>query len=123
MLRGCPKASSAIRAIKGAGIAGILLFHGQCGSPWSGVSPQIKCLSESWDGFMRFVADECQRLGLSCSMHNCLGWAMSGGPWIKPENAMRHLIWKRIDVEGGKRVEVKLPTLAPSAPGSPNRNA
>ena len=111
-----PGITADFEAIKDAGIAGILLFHGQLGSPWPGVSPQIKCLSKSWDGLMRFVADECQRLGLSLSMHNCPGWAMSGGPWIKPENAMRHLIWSRIDVEGGKRVEVKLPTLAPSAP-------
>ena len=111
-----PGITADFEAIKDAGLAGILLFHGQFGSPWPGVSPQIKCLSESWDGLMGFVADECRRLGLSFSMHNCPGWAMSGGPWIKPENAMRNLIWTRIDVEGGKRVEVKLSTLAPSAP-------
>ena len=111
-----PGITADFEAIKDAGLSGILLFHGQFGSPWPGVSPQIKCLSESWDGLMGFVADECRRLGLSFSMHNCPGWAMSGGPWIKPENAMRNLIWTRIDVEGGKRVEVKLPTLAPSAP-------
>ena len=111
-----PGITADFEAIKDAGIAGILLFHGQYGKPWPGVSPQIKCLSESWDGLVRFVADECQRLGLSLSMHNCPGWAMSGGPWIKPENAMRHLVWKRTDVEGGRRIEVKLPSLAPSAP-------
>ena len=111
-----PGITADFEAIKDAGIAGILLFHGQYGKPWPGVSPQIKCLSESWDGLVRFVADECQRLGLSLSMHNCPGWAMSGGPWIKPDNAMRHLVWKRTDVEGGRRIEVKLPSLAPSAP-------
>ena len=87
-----PGITADFEAIKDAGIAGILLFHGQLGNPWPGVSPQIKCLSKSWDGLMRFVADECRRLGLSLSMHNCPGWAMRGGPWIKPENAMRHLI-------------------------------
>ncbi len=111
-----PGITADFEAIKDAGIAGILLFHGQYGKPWPGVLPQIKCLSESWDELVRFVADECQRLGLSLSMHNCPGWAMSGGPWIKPENAMRHLVWKRTDVEGGRRIEVKLPSLAPSAP-------
>ena len=65
---------------------------------------------------MGFVADECKRLGLTFTRQTCPGWAMSGGPWIKPENAMRHLIWGRTDVDGGKRVEVKLPKLAPSAP-------
>jgi hypothetical protein len=34
---------------------------------------------------------------------------MSGGPWINPEQAMRHLIYTRTHVEGGKPVEVNLP--------------
>ena len=111
-----PGITADLEAIKGAGISGIQLFHGQFGGPWPGVSPQIACLSAPWDGLVGFVADECQRLGLRFTMQNCPGWAMSGGPWIKPENAMRHLKWKRIDVDGGGRVEVKLPTIAPSAP-------
>lgn len=98
-----------LEAIKGAGISGIQLFHGQFGGAWPGVSPQITCLSRPWDGLVGFVADECRRLGLRFTMQNCPGWAMSGGPWIKPENAMRHLTWSRTDVEGGGRVELKLP--------------
>ena len=111
-----PGITADLEAIKGAGISGIHLFHGQFGGPWPGVSPQITCLSEPWDGLVGFVADECKRLGLTFTMQNCPGWAMSGGPWIKPENAMCHLIWRRIDVDGGRRVEVKLPAIAPSAP-------
>ena len=38
-----------LEAIAAAGISGIQLFHGQFGGEWPGVSPQIKCLSESWD--------------------------------------------------------------------------
>ncbi|MBP5320229.1 MAG: hypothetical protein J6334_04515, partial [Kiritimatiellae bacterium] len=98
-----------LEAIAGAGISGIQLFHGQFGGPWPGVMPQVACLSETWDGMVGHVADECKRLGLRFTMQNCPGWAMSGGPWITPENAMRHLIWSRTDVEGGKTVEVRLP--------------
>ena len=104
-----PGITADLEAINGAGISGVQLFHGQFGGPWPGVSPQITCLSKPWDGLVGFVADECQRLGLRFTMQNCPGWAMSGGPWIKPENAMRHLTWSRTDVEGGRRVEVKLP--------------
>lgn len=111
-----PGITADLEAIKDAGISGIHLFHGQFGGSWPGVSPQITCLSEPWDGLVGFVADECKRLGLTFTMQNCPGWAMSGGPWIKPGNAMRHLVWKRVDVEGGARVEVRLPTLAPAAP-------
>ena len=89
-----------LEAIAGAGIAGIQLFHGQFGGPWPGVSPQIACLSDLWEEAVRHTATECRRLGLRFTMQNCPGWAMSGGPWIQPSNAMRHLVWSRTDVEG-----------------------
>jgi hypothetical protein len=88
-----------LEAIAGAGLSGIQAFHGQFGGAWPGVEPQITCLSESWEDAMKFMAEECRRLGLRFTMQNCPGWAMSGGPWIEPENAMRHLAWSRTDVE------------------------
>ncbi len=98
-----------LEAIAGAGISGVQLFHGQFGGPWPGVSPQITCLSAPWDGMVAFTAAECRRLGLRFTMQNCPGWATSGGPWIKPADAMRQLEWMRVDVKGGRKVEVKLP--------------
>ena len=90
-----------LEAIAGAGISGVQLFHGQFGGPWPGVTPQITCLSDLWEDAVLHVAEECRRLGLRFTMQNCPGWAMSGGPWIEPSNAMRHLVWSRADVEGG----------------------
>ena len=75
-----PGITADLEAIKGAGISGIHLFHGQFGGKWPGVEPQITCLSAPWDGLVGFVADECKRLGLTFTMQNCPGWAMSGGP-------------------------------------------
>lgn len=103
-----------LEAIAGAGIEGVQLFHGQFGGPWPGVEPQIKCLSESWDGAVRHTAEECQRLGLRFTMQNCPGWAMAGGPWITPDKAMRHLVWSRTDVTGGGSGTVSLPQPQPS---------
>ena len=91
-------------AIQRAGISGIQLFHGQFGGPWPGVSPQIPCLSADWDDLIRFVAEGCARRGLGFKMQNCPGWSMSGGPWIKPEMAMRNLTFARVDVPGGTAV-------------------
>ena len=103
-----------LEAISGAGIAGVQLFHGQFGGPWPGVEPQIKCLSESWDGAVRHAAEEARRLGLSFTMQNCPGWAMAGGPWITPDKAMRHLVWSRTDLTGGTEVNVALSKPQPS---------
>lgn len=98
-----------LEAIAQAKISGIQLFHGQFGGEWPGVSPQIKCLSESWDDLIRWTAQECKRLGLHFAMQNCPGWSYAGGPWIEPENSMRHLTFSRTDAEGGKTSLIHLP--------------
>ena len=96
-----------MEAIAEAGISGVILFHGEpypgsnVGRVWPGVTPQITCLSELWDEAIVHTAEECRRLGLRFTMHNSPGYAMSGGPWIEPSIAMRHLIWSRTDVERG----------------------
>ncbi|AOS45695.1 hypothetical protein Verru16b_02782 [Lacunisphaera limnophila] len=102
-----------IDAVAAAGLAGIQLFHG-AGGVWPGVTPQIQTLSPSWDGMLEHVADEAKRAGLRFTMQNCPGWAMSGGPWITPDRAMRHLVWSRVDV-GAESVEaLRLPVPQPS---------
>ncbi len=108
-----PALTKDLEAISGAGIQGIQLFHGR-GRPWPGVSPQITTLSENWDDMIEHVADETQRLDLQFTMQNCPGWAMSGGPWITPDKAMRHLIWSRQDINGGAPISISLAQPQPS---------
>ncbi|MDO4757284.1 MAG: glycosyl hydrolase, partial [Parabacteroides sp.] len=102
-----------LEAIASAGISGVQLFHGQFGGKWPATTDDIQCLSENWDQAVKHTADECRRLGLRFSMQNCPGWAMSGGPWIKPENAMRTLVYSRTDVTGSN-IETTLLQPQPS---------
>ena len=81
-----------LESIRLAGIGGIQFFHGQFGGPWPGVKEQIPCLSEKWDGMVRHIGLECQRLGLDLKLQNCPGWSMSGGPWIDDAHSMRKLV-------------------------------
>jgi alpha-L-rhamnosidase len=103
-----------LEAIAKAGFSGIHLFHGQFGGPWPGVQPQITCLSPSWDDAVKHAAATCERLGLKFLMNNTPGWATSGGPWIKPSNAMRTLIWSRIQISDGI-VITQVPLPQPSS--------
>lgn len=109
-----------LEAIAASGISGIQFFHGQFGGPWPGVEPQITSLSPNWDDAVRHTAEECKRLGLRFSMQNCPGWATSGGPWIEPSNAMRHLVWSRTDIIGGTTIDHSLAVPQPS--GEPWRD-
>jgi hypothetical protein len=102
-----------LEAIQRAGISGIQLFHGR-GRAWPGVEPQIQTLSPTWDSLISDIADETKRLDLNFTMQNCPGWAMSGGPWITPDKAMRHLVYSRKNVDGGQRVSIELDRPQPS---------
>ena len=102
-----------LEAIASAGISGVQLFHGQFGGRWPATTDSIACLSEHWDAAVRHTAEEAKRLGLRFTMQNCPGWAMSGGPWIKPENAMRTLVYSRVDV-AGKDIQTILPVPEPN---------
>lgn len=104
-----PGITADLEAVKAAGISGIKLFNGSARGAWPGVPKQIACLSPEWDALIGHFGDECKRLDLRMAMQVCPGWAMAGGPWIKPEYAMRHLAMSRTDVEGGRKVRVKLP--------------
>ena len=108
-----PGLTADLEAIHAAGIFGIQLFHGS-GSPWPGITPQVTALSSTWDDMIAHVADETRRLDLQFTMQNCPGWATSGGPWIEPGNAMRHLIWSRQNITGGGRVSMQLERPQPS---------
>ena len=84
-----------LEAISEAGFAGVQMFFGNRGDAWPGVE-QIACLSPQWEEFVQYAAQESQRLGLRFTLQNCPGWAMAGGPWIKPEKAMRHIVWSSV---------------------------
>lgn len=98
--------STDLQAIADAGITGISFFHGQQGDPadWPGTEEHIECLSSQWEELLHHTAKEAKRMGLRFSIQTCPGWAMSGGPWVEPSQSMRHLVYSRTDVEGGKLV-------------------
>ena len=100
-----------LEAIAASGIQGVQFFHGQMGDTreWPGTEEHVKCLSPEWEELVKHTAEEAHRLGLRFSLQTCPGWAMSGGPWNKPEQAMRHLSYSRTDVAGGRMVDVELP--------------
>lgn len=106
-----------LEAIAAAGFSGVQFFHGHFNdNVWPGVTDPIKCLAPKWDDAVHHAAAECERLGLRFTMQNCPGWAMAGGPWIKPENAMRQAVMSTVEVTGNGSVQnISLPVPQPSS--------
>ncbi len=70
----------------------------------------VKVLSDEWWELTRFAIREGQRLGVNIGIFNSPGWSQSGGPWVKPEQAMRYMVSSEIIVDGGKKLDIKLPS-------------
>ena len=94
-----------LEALARVGVGGVQMFDVGCGIPQG----PAKTLGDEWVKVIRHAADECGRLGLSFTMHNCPGWSSSGGPWITPDIAMQQLVWSEATVSGGKPVDQVMP--------------
>jgi len=95
-----------LEAIKEAGLSGVHFFHIDRGGAWPECPEQIPCMSEKWEDVMRFLGEECARLGLVLTVQNCPGWSQSGGPWIDLDHCMRDIECSRRDVEGGETLRL-----------------
>ena len=72
------------------------------------VDGPVPMLSEAWWDHMVHAVNEGKRIGVDIGTFNCPGWSMSGGPWVKPEMAMRHMIFSETAVAGPAEVQLKL---------------
>ncbi|MBR5174512.1 MAG: hypothetical protein IKW89_01115 [Bacteroidales bacterium] len=102
-----------LQAIADAGISGIQWFHGYFGGPWPATGHQLTTLSPEWEDMVGYLGQKAASLGLRLTVQTCPGWSMAGGPWIKPENAMRQLVWSRTDIPAGEKANV-IPKGQPS---------
>jgi hypothetical protein len=56
--------------------------------------------SPEWLAAVKHAANEAERLGLEMTIFSSSGWSLTGGPWVKPEQAMKKLVWSETNVEG-----------------------
>lgn len=69
---------------------------------------QVKLFSDEWWEITHTALKKASELGIDIGLFNCPGWSQAGGPWIRPDQAMRYLTSVGKKVVGGKRVDVKL---------------
>ncbi len=94
-----------LEAMKRVGIAGALIMEVDQGAP----TGPVDFMSDRWRGLFRHVDTEAKRLGLEINMNNDAGWNGSGGPWIKPEQAMQKVVWSETNIVGPVHFEGLLP--------------
>ena len=94
--------------MKRVGIAGYQLADVSSGSGQT-VEKKLLFGTPEWLDAVRHSAAEGQRLGLEMSIFSSPGWSEAGGPWVKPQEAMKKLVWSETNVQGPLKFAGKLP--------------
>ena len=94
--------------MKRVGIGGMQMFDGSLGTPQF-VENRLVWMTPAWRAAFRHAAAEASRLGLEMSMAASGGWSVTGGPWVKPTQAMKKVVWSDTTLEGPRRFIGALP--------------
>jgi hypothetical protein len=85
--------------MKRVGIAGMQMFDGNLNTPQF-VDNRLVWMTPDWKAAFHHAGDEAARLGLEMAMAASGGWSETAGPWVKPEEAMKKIVWSETLVQG-----------------------
>lgn len=101
-----------LESMKEVGIGHVLFLEVNVGVPQG----PVKFLSEEWQDNFAHAVKECERLGIVLTLGSGPGWTGSGGPWVKMEESMQHLVASKTEVTGPIKVAQKLKIPAAKNP-------
>jgi hypothetical protein len=101
-----------LESMKEAGIGNLVFLEVNVGVPRG----PVDLLSDQWQDLFKHAVQEAERLGIEITMGVGPGWSGSGGPWVKPEQSMQHLVASSIKVKGPSTYNAILPVPDPRRP-------
>ena len=90
------------------GIGGFQNFDAALNTPKL-VDHRLVYMTPEWQDAFRYATELADRLGLEEAIAGSPGWSESGGPWVKPNQGMKKVVWSETRVEGGKPFTGVLP--------------
>lgn len=95
------------------GIGGVHNFDAALGGPGreaaSLVPERIAYLTPPWRDMFRYAVNQAQQLGMEFTIAASPGWSESGGPWVKPAEGMKKLVWSETLIRGGGASRPRVP--------------
>ncbi len=73
------------------------------------VDSPLRYMTPPWQKTARFAAHLAKRLGLELRVASSPGWSGTGGSWVRPQEAMKKLVWSETRIEGGTPFTGRLP--------------
>lgn len=101
--------------MKRVGIGGLQNFDANLATPQI-VPHRLVYMHPDWKDAFAFAAKTADRLGLELAIASSPGWSETGGPWVKPQDGLKKLVWSETLIDGGKPFSGRLPA-PPSVTG------
>jgi hypothetical protein len=90
------------------GIGGFQNFDAALKTPKL-VDRRLVYMTPEWKDAFLFATQLADQLGLEEAIAGSPGWSESGGPWVKPSQGMKKVVWSETRIEGGKPFTGVLP--------------
>ena len=90
-----------------AGIGGFHCFEAALGTEPI-VPERVVYMSPQWKDCFQYAMHLADSLGMETAIASCPGWSNTGGPWVKPEQAMKRLVWTETRIKGGGNVNISV---------------
>jgi len=97
-----------LESMRAAGLGGVVICEVNVGVPRG----PVEFMSPEWRRLFKHVVLEAERLGLEVTLNAGPGWTGSGGPWVKPEESMQHIVAAAVEAAGPSRFDAELPRPA-----------
>lgn len=101
-----------LEAMKKAGIGNVVFLEVNVGVP----SGPVKFLSDQWVKLFMHAEKEARRLDIEMTLGIGPGWTGSGGPWMKANQSMQHLVASKTIVSSEDKRTIVLPVPSPKKP-------
>ncbi len=75
------------------------------------VQEKVPYMQQEWKDDFRYALQLADSLGMEVTIASAPGWSSTGGPWVRPEQSMKKLNWRKMEVTGsGKKIrKIQLP--------------
>jgi hypothetical protein len=83
-----------------AGIGGFQNFDASLMTPQI-VEKRLTYMTPGWKDAFHFATKLADSLHLEMAIAGSPGWSESGGPWVKPEDGMKKIVWTEMRLKGG----------------------
>jgi len=93
--------------MKRSGIGGFQNFDATMSSKV--VDKPLIYMSPEWKDAFRYATSLADTLGLEEAIASSPGFSETGGPWVKPNEAMKKYVWSEVRVQGGQTFHGVLP--------------